>query len=108
MRYATVALIQKGNIKKGVETDVEGNYMFSDILPGNYHIEASFVGYESKGRSFKVESCQSNYLDISIKQGTLITELNCPAYKPPMINFSDASSGKTIDFTDIKNMAIPK
>ena len=43
--FATVALMKDGNIIKGVETDLDGNYYFSDISPGTYDVEASYVGY---------------------------------------------------------------
>jgi len=39
--FGTVALIKDGTTIKGVETDLDGNYYFSDIKPGTYEVEAS-------------------------------------------------------------------
>ena len=44
--FGTVALMKDGNILTGTETDFDGNYSFSNIDPGTYDIEASYVGYQ--------------------------------------------------------------
>ena len=43
---ATVLLIQGGERMAGQITDGAGVFVFGDVLPGQYVLEASFVGYE--------------------------------------------------------------
>ena len=50
LEYATVALYQtnKKNLVAGVLTDKDGRFLISEIKPGTYYLEASFIGYEMK------------------------------------------------------------
>jgi iron complex outermembrane receptor protein len=50
LQYATVALYQTNNkaLVTGVVTNFDGLFSFADVKPGNYYIEASFMGYQIK------------------------------------------------------------
>ncbi|SDR92024.1 Outer membrane receptor proteins, mostly Fe transport [Polaribacter sp. KT25b] len=50
LEYASVALYQTNNkaLVTGVVTNFEGLFSFTDVKPGNYYIEASFIGYQVK------------------------------------------------------------
>lgn len=43
--YATLVLKQDGQVKGSTSSDENGNYMFRALLPGEYRIEVSYVGY---------------------------------------------------------------
>jgi len=43
--FATVAIYKNGSLITGTDTDFDGNYLFSNIDPGTYDVEASFLGY---------------------------------------------------------------
>jgi len=43
--FANVAIYKNGVLVTGVETDLDGNYYFSNIDSGKYDIESSFIGY---------------------------------------------------------------
>lgn len=109
--FGTVALKQNGSIIKGVETDIEGNYYFEDILPGVYDLEASYVGYnKSLVSNIRVYSNLMNVHNLSIKEGVLFdgsVSFGC-GYHPPMIRFDEMESGATFTSNDIRNMPIPK
>ncbi|MDG1743597.1 MAG: TonB-dependent receptor [Polaribacter sp.] len=48
LEYATVALYQSNNKKliTGVLTGKDGRFLIPEIKPGNYYLEASFIGYQ--------------------------------------------------------------
>ena len=48
LEYATVALYQSNNKKliTGVLTSKDGRFLIPEIKPGNYYLEASFIGYQ--------------------------------------------------------------
>lgn len=50
VEYATVVVfsIQEANKVNGAVTDKEGNFEISEIKPGSYFVEVSFIGYEKK------------------------------------------------------------
>ncbi|MCH2046637.1 MAG: TonB-dependent receptor, partial [Saprospiraceae bacterium] len=45
LAFANVVLMQEGTFIKGVATDFDGNYNFSNLNVGTYDIEVSYVGY---------------------------------------------------------------
>ena len=46
--YGTIALYRGGVLITGTETDADGNYFLSDVQPGTYDMEASYVGYTTQ------------------------------------------------------------
>ena len=46
--FAAVALYKNDVLISGAESDLDGNYSFTDVSPGSYDIEASFVGLQSQ------------------------------------------------------------
>ena len=46
--FANVALFQNDILITGTETDLDGNFQFTNLEPGLYDIEASYVGYQSQ------------------------------------------------------------
>lgn len=45
--FGTITLYQNGVMKAGTETDFDGNYNFSNLDPGTYAVEASYLGYQT-------------------------------------------------------------
>ncbi|WP_158837841.1 outer membrane beta-barrel protein [Polaribacter sp. L3A8] len=50
LEYATLALYNSGNkiLVTGVVTNLEGLFSIENVKPGNYYLEASFIGYQIK------------------------------------------------------------
>ncbi len=107
--FGTVALIQNGQIIKGVETDLDGNYYFKDIIPGVYDIEGSYVGYTPSGiNNITISRNQTKERNLALTEGVLASEcvmFNCPI---PMVRFDVMESGKVITSEDIRHMPICK
>ena len=103
--FGTVALMKDGAIVKGVETDLDGNYYFSDINPGTYDVEASYVGYTpSRVSGVLVKADKSNKLDMQIAEGVLADEIVITEYRVPLIEFDNTSTGGTVTSEDIATL----
>ena len=105
--FGTVALMKDGNVVKGVETDLDGNYYFSDINPGIYDVEASYVGYSpARITDVIIKKGLTKILDLQISEGVLADEIVITQYKVPLIEFDMTTSGSVIVAEDIR--AAPK
>lgn len=55
----------------GVTTDLEGNYKITDVDPGLYNIEASYVGYKNKIElEVKVISNKSTFVNFGLEENS--------------------------------------
>lgn len=107
--FGTVALIENEKIIKGVETDLDGNFYFSDITPGVYALTASYVGYTpSTTKNVRVLSNQTTRIELTVTEGILFDGPGCVSYDYPLFEFDNTSSGAIFVARDIKNMPIPK
>lgn len=103
--FGTVALMKDGNIVKGVETDLDGNYYFSDVNPGTYDVEASYVGYTpARQTGVILKADKSNKLNLQIAEGILADEIVITEYKVPLIEFDNTTTGGTVTSEDIKTL----
>ncbi|MBK7788988.1 MAG: TonB-dependent receptor [Saprospiraceae bacterium] len=96
--FATVALYKNGVLTTGVETDLDGNYFFSDIQPGTYDVEASYVGYKtSRINGVVCKAGQNTRVNIDmIVEGVLVDEIVVVDYRVPLIEVDNTSQGATI------------
>ncbi len=102
---AVVILYKSGVQKSGTTTDIDGNYSLSNIDPGTYDIEFSYVGYQSqKITNVVVFAGKSNKLNSELKTGLLLNELVIIEYKVPLIQQDNTTSGGTITSEQIRNL----
>lgn len=73
LEYATVALYQtnKKNLVAGVLTGKDGRFLISEIKPGTYYLEASFIGYEMKTVEAIIVTKKQDKKDLGILELTL-------------------------------------
>ena len=63
--FGNVAIYKNGVLITGVETDLDGNYSFSNIDPGTYDVEVSYVGFQAQRiTDVKVFAGKANKLDV--------------------------------------------
>ena len=60
--FGTVALYKSGVLLTGTETDLDGNYFFSDLDPGTYDVEVTYVGLWSVSQLSSLLWCPSTLL----------------------------------------------
>ncbi|MBK8701110.1 MAG: carboxypeptidase regulatory-like domain-containing protein [Saprospiraceae bacterium] len=96
--FGTVALYKNGVLTTGVETDLDGNYFFSDIQPGTYDVEVSYVGYKtSRINGVLCKAGQNTRVNIAMEvEGVIMDEIVVISYKVPLIEMDNTSQGATI------------
>ena len=105
--FVNITLFQNGNLKTGGTTDFDGNFRISNLEPGKYDLEVSFVGYQTQ----KTEGIviQGNKLlplpNITLKEGDLLQEVEVITYKVPLIDKDGGASGGTVSRDELSRMA---
>jgi len=105
--FGTVALYKNGVLLTGTETDLDGNYIFSDVDPGSYDIEITYVGYQpQRVTNITAKAGQINKVDVVISEGTGVTldDIVIIAYKEPLVDFDNTTQGGTVTADEIRTM----
>lgn len=64
--FATVVLTGTG---KGITTEEDGSYVFTDLTPGLYSIEVSFLGFKNAyTNDIQVNTVRPTYLDFALEE----------------------------------------
>ncbi|HMQ61645.1 MAG TPA: TonB-dependent receptor [Flavilitoribacter sp.] len=106
--FGTVVLYKNGNLYQGTETDLDGNYSFSNIDPGNYDIEASYTGYQpQRTEGVQVLAGKAIKLDLQLGSGiTLDLDVEVKAYRNPLVEQDNTTSGAVITSDQIRNLPV--
>ena len=103
--FGTVALYKNDVLISGTETDLDGNYFFSNLDPGTYDIEASYIGYTAQRQvGVVINAGRTNRLDFSISEGVLFEAVEIVAYKVPLIEIDNTTSGATVTAEAIRSL----
>jgi hypothetical protein len=103
---ANLKLFRNNVYLTGVASDFDGNYVFNNVDPGTYDIEATAVGFQPQRiNGVLVKGSSVLTLDFAVSKGVLITEV-VVRYKPPVIDQGTTQQGRTITSDEIKNMPI--
>ena len=88
---------------QGAATDLDGGYAIDGLRAGEYTVQASFVGYETKQfTGIAVRNGQTTTLDIELGEAVLQTEGEVVVVgERPLIDVEQSSSGVTISREDI-------
>ncbi len=104
LMFASVALYTKeGTLLSGAETDLEGRYIFNSLPKDEYHIEASFIGYQPKRITGTVNRDALD-LDIAIReQEAAYQDMGCFGFRKPLIRQDDTTSGMALMSYEIRS-----
>jgi hypothetical protein len=96
--YGKVLIYKNGVLTTGTETDLDGNYFFSDIQPGTYDVEASYLGYAiSRMNGVVCKAGQTTRVNVlMVEEGITIEGVVISEYKVPLIEIDNTSQGATI------------
>ena len=84
MPFANVGLMRTNDtiFVRGAMSDLEGSFIITDVKPGSYLLQASFVGYETLVQAVTVDS-NVRGLDLRLKMGgTTLDEVKIVSEKP--------------------------
>lgn len=102
--FGTVALYRGGVLITGTETDLEGNYFISDIQPGTYDMEASYVGYASqKVVNIVIKAGRTNKVNFDLStDAVLLDPVEIKEFKVPLIEQDNTTQGTTVTAEKIR------
>jgi len=103
--FGNIVLYKGGVLITGTETDFDGNYNISNIDPGNYDVEVSFVGYNTqKVAGVVLYASKANKLDVQIGSGVDLKEVVVVDYKVPLIEQDNTTQGGTLTSDQIRQL----
>src|SRR5438045_1055982 len=98
---------EQTNIKRSVVTNERGEYVFSNVDPGNYAVKAVLQGYKTIDRGgIRIGTQQFLTLDLTMEVGA-ITENVTVTGTAPLIETGNASTGTTLDSAALQTLPSP-
>ncbi len=95
--FANVSLMQNGNVILGTITDLDGKYLLKPVPAGQYDLEVSYIGYQSK-KIQGLSVLNDRILDqtVSISPSNIQLEsVEIIGYKKPLFEKDQTSNTKT-------------
>ena len=105
--FVHVSLTINGSMV-GAQTDFDGYYSIKPIPAGEYSVTAALVGYDSQqiGKVL-VRADKIIFWDIQLSESSNYPDvIILLAYKKPMIQPDEISTGYTYNYSDIRNMPL--
>ncbi len=102
---AYVKLLKGTDVKTTVATDFEGNYS-ANVDPGTYDLEVSFIGLATqKITGVVLNGGRITKLDVKLDvNSAVLGDVIITAYKNPLVQQDNTTSGGTVTSEQIKNM----
>ena len=103
--FANVVLFKNGNLITGVQSDLDGNYVFSSVDPGTYDVEASYTGFPTQRQTgVVILAGKAIRLDFKLDNGLLLNVIEVKAYKVPLIEQDNTTQGGIKTAEQIRNL----
>lgn len=104
--FATIALYKNDVLMQGTESDFDGNYSFSDIDPGTYALEVSFLGLTTQRVNGVIAKAgKVNVVNVVMKpESQLLQTIDIVDYKVPLVEFDNTTQGKALTSESIQNL----
>lgn len=105
--FANVVLFQNGNLVQGTQSDLDGNYVFSNVDPGTYDVEASYTGYPTQRQTgVLIMAGKAIRLDFKLDDGLILNQIEIKAYKVPLIEQDNTTQGGIKTAEQIRNLPV--
>ncbi len=104
--FAYVKLYQGTSMITGTQTDFDGNFLITNIDPGTYDIEASYLGYTSEKKTgvvLKAGKVLRLKFELS-PEGVVLEKVVITEYKAPLIDIDNTTTGGTVTAEKIQNL----
>lgn len=103
--FSNILLYKNGVLLAGTTTDFEGYYVFEGLAPGNYDIEVSYTGYQTKLISNVIVLADiSNIVDLTMYSSDIsLQEVMVVGYAVPLIQ-QDNTASAVITSDQIKGL----
>ncbi len=105
--FGPVTLYKDGKQVAVAQTEQNGNYYFEKVVPGIYVVEFSYVGYTTQTiEGVLISANKSIKLDMKLKAGIVLENVEIVAYKMPLMEQDNTSQGRTITSEDIRSLPL--
>src|SRR5688572_21665628 len=105
--YASVLLFRNGNLIQHTQTDLDGNYVFSNIDPATYDVKVALTGYQDQEtKGVVVYAGKSVRLDFKVSSGVLLGDAIVYDYKVPIIEIDNTTTGGIKTAEQIQRMPV--
>jgi outer membrane receptor for ferrienterochelin and colicin len=106
IEFATVRLLQGGNLVLGVVTDERGNYTLSPVASGKYDLVVTYVGYQDHIiQGYEISGNATKIEDISLGSKDQILEAVVITAERPIFEPGQVTSEQRISSEEIELMA---
>ena len=103
--FANVVLFKNGVLVTGVQSDLDGNYVFSSVDPGTYDVEASYTGFPTQRQTgVVILAGKAIRLDFKLDVGLMLDIIEVKAYKVPLIEQDNTTQGGIKTAEQIRNL----
>lgn len=103
--FANVVLFKNGVLVTGVQSDLDGNYVFSSVDPGTYDVEASYTGFPTQRQTgVVILAGKAIRLDFKLDVGLMLDIVEVKAYKVPLIEQDNTTQGGIKTAEQIRNL----
>ena len=105
--FGDVAVFRNDVLVTGTQTDFDGNFSITNLDPGTYDIQASYVGLQTtKIAGVVVFANKANRLeDIVLSSGVMLDlDVVVVDYKVPLIEQDKTQGGQTLTSEQIRNL----
>lgn len=105
--FGAVKLFRGGVLMSGAETDIDGNYFFSNVQPGTYDVEVEYVGYATqRQQNIVIKAGKTNRVDFKISNDeNILAEVQIVEYVVPLIEIDNTTQGTTVTAEKIRTLA---
>ncbi len=107
MIEAAVSLKKNGSFIQGTTTDFDGNYAITNLEPGTYDIEVTYLGYQTLQQNGVVlKDGKTNRLNMSIGESDNLLDIGAVIidYKAPLIEQDNTTQGTTVTAEQIRTL----
>ncbi len=103
--FCNVALYKSGVLIVGTDTDLDGNYSFSNLDPGTYDLQVSYTGYATQRVvGVLVAAGKVNRADVQLSAGLVLDEVIVKDFRVPLIEQDNTTSGGVVTSEQIRNL----
>ncbi len=101
--FAVLKLFRQGVYKTGTEADLDGNYLFNNVDPGEYEVEASYVGFTPIKMPVTVKEGRFNEQNFQLGKGVVMTTVEISA-KKPLVEVDNVRQGGTLTAKQLEKL----
>ncbi len=105
--FCTIGLFKNGIAVSAATTDVDGNYVMSNLDPGTYDLLLSYTGYqEQKVQNIVLTAGRVTRLDVKMSTGggVALEEILVVDYRKPLVEQDNTTSGTVVTSEEIRNL----